>query len=148
MLIHTTMRIALTHTSNLHSLFESSSMMSFAFNIPTGDRMGQRYLSLLLMMLVSASNLLGAATVDVRLIDAIKKSDVKAVNALLNQKIDVNAKSADGTTALHWAVNEDNLEAAKALIAAGANVKAANDYGITPLTFACIHGRVAMVAAL
>jgi ankyrin repeat protein len=110
--------------------------------------MGQRYLSLLLVMLVSASNLLGVAAVDVRLIDAIKKSDVKAVNALLKQKIDVNAKSADGTTALHWAVNEDNLEAAMALISAGANVKAANDYGMTPLTLACINGNAAMVDAL
>jgi ankyrin repeat protein len=110
--------------------------------------MGQRYLSLLLVMLVSASSLLGAAAVDVRLIDAIKKSDVKAVNALLRQKVDVNGKSADGTTALHWAVNEDNLEAAKALIAAGANVKAANDYGMTPLTLACVNGSVAMVDTL
>jgi ankyrin repeat protein len=110
--------------------------------------MGQRYLSLLLVMLVSAGSLLGAAAGDVRLIDAIKKADVKAVNALLKQNIDVNAQTPDGTTALHWAVNEDNLEIANALIAGGANVKAANDYGMTPLTLACINGSARMVDAL
>ena len=110
--------------------------------------MGQRYLSLLLVMLVSAGSLLGAAAGDVRLIDAIKKADVKAVNALLKQNINVNAQTPDGTTALHWAVSEDNLQIANALISAGANVKAANDYGMTPLTLACINGSVRMVDAL
>src|SRR5439155_23585265 len=106
--------------------------------------MGQRYLSLLLLMLVSASSLFGAAAVDGRLIDAIKKSDVKAVTALLKQKIDVNAKSADGTTALHWAANEDNLEAAKSLLAAGTNVKMANDYCMTRSSLARIKGRASV----
>ena len=58
--------------------------------------MSQRYLPLLLMMLVmlvSANSLFGAAAGDVRLIDAVKKADVKAVNALLKQSIDVNSTS-------------------------------------------------------
>jgi ankyrin repeat protein len=110
--------------------------------------MGQRSLLLLMGMLVSAGNLLGAAAGDVRLIDAVRKADLKTVNALIKQNSNVNAQAPDGTTALHWAVNEDNLDIAKALIAAGANVKAANDYGMTPLTLACINGSPAMVDAL
>ena len=38
-------------------------------------------------------------------------------------------------TALHWAVRADDAETAQLLIRAGANVKAANRYGITPLTW-------------
>jgi ankyrin repeat protein len=110
--------------------------------------MRQRSLWLLLALLVSAGSLPGAAADDLRLIDAIKKADVKAVNALVKQNINVNAKTPDGTTALHWAVNEDNLEIAKALIAAGANVRAANDYGMAPLTLACINGSAGMVDVL
>src|SRR5437667_6171488 len=110
--------------------------------------MGQGFLSVLLMTLVSTGSLMSAAAANVPLIDAIKKADVKAVTALLKQSINVNAQSPDGTTALHWAVNEDNLDIAKALITAGANVKVANDYGMTPLTLACINGSPAMVDVL
>ena len=34
------------------------------------------------------------------------------------------------------------------LIGAGASVNAANDYGVTPLSLACVNGNPAMVAAL
>ena len=110
--------------------------------------MGQKYLSLLLVLLVPAASLFGAAAGDVKLIDAVKKADVQTVNALLKQRVNVNAKSPDGTTALHWAVNHDDLTIAKALIAAGANVKVTNDYGMAPLTLACINGSPAMVETL
>src|SRR5262245_5850828 len=111
-------------------------------------RMGQKYLSLLLVLLVPAGSLFGAAAADVKLIDAVKKADVQAVNALLKQRVDVNAQTPDGTTALHWAVNQDNLTIARLLIAAGANVKLTNDYGMAPLTLACINGSAPMVEAL
>jgi ankyrin repeat protein len=41
----------------------------------------------------------------------------------LQQKADVNASQADGSTALHWAVHFDDLEMVQLLIGAGANVK-------------------------
>ena len=66
-----------------------------------------------------------------RLIDAVKNKDVKAVRSLLAQHVDVNAAEADGSTALHWAAQRDNLEIADLLIAAGANAKAATRYNIT-----------------
>ena len=43
-------------------------------------------------------------------------------------------------TALHWAAYHDDSGAAKLLLAAGANAKAENRYGVTPLSLACTNG--------
>ena len=55
-----------------------------------------------------------------RLVDAVKRQDRAALDALLRQGIDVNARQGDGATALHWAVQLDDLVAAAALLKAGA----------------------------
>src|SRR5438309_557594 len=57
---------------------------------------------------------------------------VTTLAAKLQQGVDANTAEADGTTALHWAVREDDLELAGRLIRAGASAKAANRYGVTP----------------
>ena len=75
--------------------------------------------------------------------------DQDTVRSLLSQKADVNAPQGDGTTALHWAAYRDDLEMAKLLLAAGANVQAATrEGGITPLLMACQNGNAAMIDAL
>ena len=56
--------------------------------------------------------------------------------------------TVDGTTPLHFAVHNDNLEEAAKLIRAGADAKAANRYGVTPLVLACTNGNGAMVELL
>lgn len=61
---------------------------------------------------------------------------------------DVNHPEADGTTALDRAVRDDDLKAAQALIRAGANPKAANRYGVTPLFLAATNGSAAMTESL
>lgn len=81
------------------------------------------------------------------LADAIEKKDLAAVRALIGDS-DVNAAQPDGMTALHWAAHHDDLETAKALIAARANPKAENRYGVTPLSLACTNGNAAMIALL
>jgi ankyrin repeat protein len=83
-----------------------------------------------------------------RLADAVKVGNTPTALALLKQHVDVNAPEADGTTALHWAVRQDDREMADRLIKAGANVKAANRYGVTPLYLACVNGSAPMIAKL
>ena len=83
---------------------------------------------------------LTAAGTDLRLVDATRSGDVKAVRAALQQGVPVTAAEPDGSTALHEAVRRDNLEIANLLIAAGADVKVANRYNITPLSIACANG--------
>jgi len=62
----------------------------------------------------------GATGADSRIADAAEKSDWAAVRSLLHQHAGVNGAQADGSTALHWAAQRDNLEAADLLLAAGA----------------------------
>jgi ankyrin repeat protein len=71
--------------------------------------MGRKYLSLMLVILIPAGVLFGAAAADMKLIEAVNKSDLQNVTALLKQRVNVNAKTPDGTTALHWAVNHDDF---------------------------------------
>src|SRR5262245_46606868 len=81
-----------------------------------------------------------AAGGDLRLVEAVKTRKFPAAEALLRQRVDVNAREADGTTALHWAAHWDDAKTAERLIHAGARVGAANEYGVTPLELACANG--------
>jgi ankyrin repeat protein len=89
-----------------------------------------------------------AQTRDYRLIDAIKNDDLAGARAWLSQGVDVNARSGDGATALHWAVYRENPAAADLLIRSGAAVNAANDLGVTPLWVAASNASTAMVGTL
>lgn len=82
------------------------------------------------------------------LADAAMARDEEAVRSLLKQKVDVNAPQPDGTTALHWAVREDDLQTVQLLIRAGANVRAANRFGATPLSLAATNGNAAIIEVL
>ena len=83
------------------------------------------------------------------LLDAAKEANTRTVQALLQeQRGDVNAAEADGTTALHWAAHHDEVSMVAVLIAAGANVKAANRYGVTPLSLAAESGNAAIIEQL
>jgi ankyrin repeat protein len=81
------------------------------------------------------------------LIDAVKNGDRTAIRTML-QKSNVNAAGADGTTALIWAAQLDDLETAEALLAAGANARATNRYGITPLQAAAVNGNPRLLSLL
>ncbi len=83
-----------------------------------------------------------------RLADAAQQEDRAAIRALLNQHADVNQAQPDGTTALHWAAELDDLETAGMLVKAGANVRLGNRYGVTPLSLACTNGSARMVELL
>ena len=103
------------------------------------------YLFVLLPMLLGAAPA-SAATADVA--DAAMRGDRAAVRAALARKADVNAPQADGTTALHWAVEQDDVEMADVLIRAGARVALRTREGITSLQLAAINGSAAMIDRL
>ncbi|MSU65334.1 MAG: ankyrin repeat domain-containing protein, partial [Opitutus sp.] len=91
---------------------------------------------------------LGASAVPrATIADAMEKKDLAAVRALLGDS-NVNFAQADGMTALHWAVQHDDLVTAKALLAAKADPKAKNRYEVTPLSLACTNGSAAMILLL
>lgn len=100
-----------------------------------------------IVLLLSVAALIANGS-NVRLLDAVKEKDTAAVRALLQQKVEVDAPAPDGATALHWAAHLDDLNTAELLIRAGANVKAANRYGVTPLSLACTNGAAAMIELL
>ena len=89
-----------------------------------------------------------AAANDTRLLDAVKDSNAKKVQALIRDRVDVNAIAADGATALHWAVHKDDLTTVDLLIRAGARPNIANDLGVTPLHLACTNRSAAIVRRL
>jgi ankyrin repeat protein len=80
--------------------------------------------------------------------DAVMNRNKDAVRSLLQKKVDVNATQVDGTTALHWAVRQDDVQTADLLIRAGANVSAANREGIMPMQLAATNGNAAMIEKL
>ncbi len=82
------------------------------------------------------------------LVDDARINNADAVIAAIVAKEDVKQHSADGTTALHWAVYNGNVELAKALIKAGADVKARNDYGSSPMSEAGVLGSVPLLTLL
>jgi len=82
------------------------------------------------------------------LVDAVKRHDASAVNALLDRGADVNAAEADGTTALHWAAEGDDLATVELLLEAGALPTAANRFAVTPLELAANNGNAAIVTKL
>src|SRR5437868_3659580 len=82
------------------------------------------------------------------LADAAEKQDRTKIAVLFKQKADVNATQVDGMTALHWTVYHDDLATATLLINASANAKAANRYGVTPLSLACTNGNTEIVELL
>jgi len=96
-------------------------------------------------VLLAAAGLQGA---DTRVSDAAMNADRQGIQALIAEKADVNGAQADGMTALHWAVRLDDLDTAKLLIHAGAQVQAVNRFGVPPLSLACSNGNTAMIRML
>ena len=53
---------------------------------------------------------------DTRVAEAAMHEDQGALQSLLGQKADLNGALPDGATALHWAVNTDDLQTVDLLI--------------------------------
>lgn len=89
-----------------------------------------------------------SAAADAQLAAAAEGGDDARVRSLLNDHANVNARQADGMTALHWAAYHGDLAAAKLLVESGADVNAENRYRVRPLSLACNAGDAALVELL
>jgi ankyrin repeat protein len=99
---------------------------------------------LLTLLAVTPTALAG----DLRLVEAARNQDQQQIRTLLNQHIDVNVRSEDGSTALLWAAHWNDLATAGLLIRAGADANAANDFRMTPLSQACTNGSARFIELL
>ena len=105
--------------------------------------------SLLAGLCVVCLSAVMAAAPAADLAEAAMAGDIDAVRSQLEQGADVNAAQGDGMTALHWAAHRDNLEMARMLLDAGADVKSATRIGaITPLSMVGTNGNATMIELL
>jgi ankyrin repeat protein len=88
------------------------------------------------------------AATDHPVADATRDQNRTLVTKLLAQHADPNAPQGDGSTALHWAAHWDDVDTARALVAAGAKADAATDQGLTPLALAAFNGSAPMIDLL
>jgi ankyrin repeat protein len=89
------------------------------------------------------------AAVPATVIDAAMQGNKDALRALLKDGADVNTAQGDGMTALHWAATKNDVDLAKVLLYAGANLKATTRIGgYTPLLIASKSGNTAMIETL
>jgi len=116
------------------------------------DHVNRHYWLTVALALLSASVSAGLARAsepaDLRLVDAARNQDQQAVRALLTQKVDINARSSDGSTALLWLAHWNDLDTANLLLGAGADANTANEFRMTPLSEACTNGNFALVRSL
>ncbi len=84
------------------------------------------------------------------LVEAARTEDDATAFALLDAhaKADVNQRSSDGTSALHWAVYHDDVRLVERLLALRADPNLRNDYGSTPLCVAAVVGDATVVKKL
>jgi len=101
-------------------------------------------LSIALLLSLGSGSLLAAAD----LADAVMNQDAQAITALLQQGTDVNEGQGDGSTALHYAVYQNDLALAARLLAAGADAEAMTRLGATPLYLAAVNGDADMLTVL
>jgi ankyrin repeat protein len=85
--------------------------------------------------------------------ESVKSGDRASVLAwgrkpITERRAEVNQALADGTTALHWAIRAGEKDTATLLLASGADAKAPDRYGVTPLYVACTNADLALVEML
>ena len=89
----------------------------------------------------------GVAAPDVRLADAAARGDRAAVRALIEQRVDVNAKGVEGRP-LCTRPSSPITWTSPNCCCASADAKAGDRYGVTPLYLACVNGNADMMQRL
>jgi ankyrin repeat protein len=102
--------------------------------------------------LIAGAWLLGAMSLAAApvptLIDAARTGDVAQMRALVEQRVDVDQRAPDGSTALHVAVERSDDAMVALLLRAGASAKATNRYGVPPLAIAAVNGHAGILRRL
>lgn len=107
-------------------------------------------LGLSLACALSGSLFVSASAHASELAEAAKRGNTASVRALLSSadKAAVNEPGRDGMTALLWAVQSNDLDLVRRLLAAGADPNIGNRYGITPLWLAATNRNPDLTALL
>jgi ankyrin repeat protein len=103
---------------------------------------------LLLVIVLLAAFAADAVAQDLRLVQAASGAEQAQAIALLGAGADPNQRSADGTTALHWAARNNDAVLVDRLLRAKAVPHPVNRYGATPIALACESGSAAIVERL
>ena len=85
---------------------------------------------------------------DMELLAAAKAGDGDTARLLLDGADNINLGEADGMTALHYAVLNNDITLANALIRSGADIDVRTRYEITPIYLAAKNGSAVMTQAL
>jgi ankyrin repeat protein len=97
----------------------------------------------------TATDVIEPAHVSAPLVEAAHAGNHARAEALLAaEPHNVNQRSSDGTSALHWAVYHDDVALIDHLLALGAHPDARNDYGSMPLSEAAEVGDPVVVQKL
>ena len=111
-------------------------------------RVSRNALTAFLTLGVLATLAANAAAQDLKLVQAVKAAEHARAIALLGSGADANQQSADGTTALQWAVRNNDATLVDRLLRAGAAPHSANRYGATPISLACESGSAPIIERL
>src|SRR5262245_31789108 len=91
-------------------------------NASRGDaKMKAKFLRGWFCVLLLPAMSFAATPASTTVVDAVKNADKAALKTLLQQKANVKLPEPDGTTALHWAVFNNDPETVDLLLAAGAD---------------------------
>src|SRR5258706_15376892 len=89
--------------------------------------MMRKSLASLLFVGALSAGLIHAASPASSIVDAASQGNRDAVRTFLKDGADVNTSQPDGMTSLHWAAQKGDIELAKTLLYAGANMKARSE---------------------
>ncbi len=92
-----------------------------------------------------AVQLFAGVSGDTSLVELVKADNQQAAIALIDKHADVNTPLSDGSTALLWAAHNGDVELVDRLLKAGADAKAKNQFGATPMSEAAVLGNVAII---
>lgn len=86
--------------------------------------------------------------IEMKFIKAAENNDIEKLQNFLKEDVDIETKDSDKRTALMVATYENNIDAAKLLIEAGANVNAQDDRLESPLLHAGAYGYLEILKAI